>query len=128
MGALMTRLSRPALRPPKRLRGTTAVSLQFAWEELDELALCDNDRPLCSRDLPAEGAVYRLRFHVQDRSDDHIAWYVGETENLRRRMEQYRNPSKDRPNSTNHKIHDAIVSTKLLKGTVALDRVIEAHG
>lgn len=123
----MTRLERPALPPPSLLDEHVAVPIEFDWHEVCPVVLCDDGRPLAPL-LDPVASVYRLRFVVPDRPCDHRVQYVGQTDNIRRRMQNYRSPSSGRQHSTNQKIRDAIVQTIDFQGSVTLDMVTDARG
>ncbi|MBE0453993.1 MAG: hypothetical protein IBX58_09955 [Roseovarius sp.] len=62
----------------------TRLSIEFHWQSVGEIIL--QDVTLCFPSLPQRAGLYRMRLPVSR----HV--YVGETVNLRRRMQNYRTP------------------------------------
>lgn len=65
----------------------TRVAVEFEWQPIGEVTLVDGKPRFPS--LPRAPGVYRLAFHVPDAA---ARVYIGETDDLRRRAQNYRTP------------------------------------
>ncbi|WP_434453547.1 GIY-YIG nuclease family protein [Lentzea sp. E54] len=72
--------------------------------------------------LPSVAAIYRLTFA---NSAGRPRIYIGETDNLRRRVGNYRNPGPTQ--QTSQRLHDELVRHLTAGGTVSLSIAIEAE-
>ena len=99
---------------------TTVIALWFAWVPLGEVRFA-RGRPVFPA-APRRPGVYRFRLSHPSAATTH---YIGETDNLARRMGNYRSPGPAQP--TSKRIHRRLVETLDLGGQVFLDVIAEAE-
>ena len=87
------------------------ATTRFEWLDAGKVTLDHSAKPVFGR-LPAAPGIYR--FSLTDAEGRLVGVYVGESDNLFRRMGNYRNPGPTQP--TNQRLHARIIE------------VIEAHG
>ncbi|MFS8102681.1 hypothetical protein LFM09_36690 [Lentzea alba] len=95
------------------------VRVRCVWRVGGEVGLSD-DKLVFPR-LPRVAAIYRLTFA---NSAGRPRIYVGETNNLRRRVGNYRNPGPTQ--RTSQRLHDELVRHLAAGGTVSLSVAVEA--
>ncbi|MDX8145003.1 hypothetical protein SK854_23030 [Lentzea sp. BCCO 10_0061] len=102
--------------------GTPAldVRVRCVWRVGGEVGL-SNDKLVFPR-LPRVAAIYRLTFA---NSAGRPRIYIGETNNLRRRAGNYRNPGPTQ--QTSQRLHDELVRHLASGGTVSLSVAIEVE-
>ncbi|SEQ23831.1 hypothetical protein SAMN04488000_102271 [Lentzea albida] len=102
--------------------GTPAldVRVRCVWRIAGEVGLSD-DKPVFPR-LPRVAAIYRLTFAA---STGRPRIYIGETDDLRRRVGNYRNPGPTQ--QTSQRLHHELVRHLSSGGTVSLSVAIEAE-
>jgi hypothetical protein len=118
------RRSRTAASPPVASLDPTgeSVSASITFEWLSGGALTLVDGKLAFPGMPSSPAVYRFALGDLTGPDRH---YVGESENLARRMGNYRHPAPTQP--TNQRLHKRIVDTIAGGGQVHLAVVLTAE-
>ncbi len=118
------RSSRTAANPPVASLDpsgeTVAASITFEWLTGGALTLVHGK--LSFPGMPSSPAVYR--FTLRDLTG-HERHYVGESDNLARRMGNYRHPGPTQP--TNQRLHERIVQTIAGEGQVRLAAVLTAE-
>lgn len=95
--------SRLGLSEPSTI-GRVNVRVIFEWGMVGQVDL-DERQKLRFPKLPQTPGIYR--FEIAD-APDRVRWYLGETDNLRRRATHYRNPGPSQ--STNIRLSAMIVS------------------
>lgn len=92
--------------------------VRFAWKDAGPVAL--QEGKLAFPALPPLGGVYRFTLVP---SDSGASAYVGESDNLARRMANYRNPGPSQP--TNLRMRERLLATLLSGGSARVDVVLE---
>lgn len=95
-----------------------ALELRLAWRHAGTVGLDDAQR---LRFPPVDIKPGLYRFEMRD--GDEVTLYVGESENLHRRLLQYRSPG--RKEGTNHRVCVELRRTLLSGGSVTLSIVTE---
>jgi len=90
-------------------------TIRFEWLDAGTIDLDSSNKPVFDR-LPSEPGVYRFSF--TDADGRLVGVYVGESDNLARRMGHYRNPGPTQP--TNQRIHARILQVLGAGGDAAL--------
>lgn len=106
-----------ALLEPTGEHGSAAVS--FSWRSAGPVVLEDGE--LRFPELPAVGGVYRFTLTPRDAQ---ASTYVGETDNLARRMTHYRRPGPSQP--TNQRMQLRLTETLRAGGAVRVAVVLES--
>ena len=96
-------------------------TIRFEWLAAGPVAMDRSGKPKFPK-LPQRPGAYRFRFTNTDSSDAGI--YVGETDNLARRMNGYRSPGPS--TTTNQRLFERFGVVLAAGGAVALDVAIEA--
>lgn len=114
-------------RGQTRLRSTGEVvdaAVRFEWRAAGPFTMADG-RPKAAA-LPAVPGLYRFSFMSKDGRT--VGVYVGETDNLQRRMAHYRNPGPSQ--ATNQRLHARMVEHMEAGGRVelAVTTEVEADG
>lgn len=108
--ALNTSPSRPVPTGQK-----VSATLAFEWLEAGKVRL-DGSGKLAFPGMPARPGVYR--FNLCDTPSATPALYIGESDNLARRMGNYRNPGPTQP--TNQRLNTRIIEVIQAGGVVAV--------
>lgn len=96
-----------------RAAGAISLELRLAWRVVGPITL-DAAGRLQFPEVGAEPGIYRFEL----RGKDSLALYIGETQNLRQRFNQYRLPGKGQ--TTNHRICTAIREALASGGSVVV--------
>lgn len=80
--------------------GTVQATIRFEWLDAGQVTIDTSGKPAFPP-MPAQPGVYR--FKLQDSASDTVSIYIGESDNLGRRMGNYRNPGPTQP--TNQRLH-----------------------
>ena len=105
-------------RAPVSLKPTGDVeagTIRLEWLNAGTITLDRSDKPVFGR-LPTDPGVYRFSF--TDADGQLVGVYVGESDNLARRMGNYRNPGPTQP--TNQRLHARILEILAAGGGAAL--------
>lgn len=97
----------------------TRVAVEFEWQPIGEVALVDGK--LRFANLPRTPGVYRLAFHVPDVA---ARVYIGETDDLRRRAQNYRTPGPTQ--RTSLRMNQELVETLARGVRVSQDAITDA--
>lgn len=100
--------------------GEVAVTVRFAWTRLGVLRLDGAQKVAFPQPLPDTPGLYRMSFDGAER------WYIGESDNLRRRLgSNYRNPGPRQ--RTSLRVNDALRNHLGAGGAVTLDIAVAAQ-
>ena len=103
---------------PKRITykvsSKRALKLEYQWQGLGEIYL-DHKGRLKFPDVTDMPAVYRLNIETKNG----LHQYIGETDNLRRRVQGYRTPGPTQP--TNKRLRTIMTGTLTADKTVSID-------
>lgn len=116
-------ISAPA--EPAQVAEEVAVSVRFSWQQLGALTLERNGKVAFPRPLPQAPGLYRMHFTATgpDRLD---RFYIGETDNLRRRLaSNYRNPGPRQ--QTSLRVNEALRAHLAAGGVVTLGVALTAE-
>jgi hypothetical protein len=109
----------PAVPPGETPRAVapTRLTVEFHWQIAGEIRL--QDQSLIFARLPEQAGIYRIRFPVTR------SVYVGETVNLRRRMQNYRTPGATQSTSiwVNRLLRERLADGELVILEVCTDAV-----
>jgi hypothetical protein len=95
----------------------TRLTVEFHWQSAGEISI--QDQSLIFARLPEHAGIYRIRFPVSR------VVYVGETINLRRRMQHYRTPGAKQSTSiwVNRLLRERLANGELVILEVCTDAV-----
>lgn len=96
------------------------TTVRFAWSAAGSVLLDSTSKPAMPK-LPARPGIYR--FTLRDDEDEIVGVYIGESDNLARRMGNYRNPGSGQP--TNQRVNQRILVTLEHGGSVELAVAVE---
>jgi hypothetical protein len=94
------------------------TSVAYEWQSAGQVQVVGDK--LSPPVLPPRPGIYRFKID----SNNGISYYVGETDNLFRRMGHYRNPGPSQP--TNIRMSELLMKVHALEGTVTVDVVTSA--
>ncbi len=77
------------------------LGIEFDWEDAGEIKL-DQAGALCFPAISTDPGIYRFALSSENRT----SVYIGETDNLRRRMQHYRTPGPSQP--TNRRLNSEL--------------------
>ena len=101
-------------------RGTMNVGVEFRWNEAGKVRLDIAGKPEFPK-LPAEPGIYALLFSGVAGT----TVYIGEAENLQRRVAHYRNPGPSQ--ATNIRLNERMRSHLVSTGRIRLRVITEAR-
>jgi hypothetical protein len=96
------------------------VVIEFEWRDLGGVQL-ESNGSLRFPTLPAEPGIYRFAISEAART----AVYIGEADNLRRRMQNYRTPGNSQP--TNRRLNDELKRVLASGGAVGVSVMTAAR-
>ena len=105
--------------------GAVDVSVRFSWRQLGRVTLDAAGKVAFPRPLPSTPGLYRMHFVAVD-GDHADRFYIGETDNLRRRLgSNYRNPGPRQ--QTSLRINAALLEHLAADGQVEVAICIDAE-
>jgi predicted GIY-YIG superfamily endonuclease len=96
------------------------VMVRWTWRRIGTLTVDQSGKLLFPPGTPAEPGIYRLLLSRASRYDA----YIGETQNLRRRFSQYRNPGKSQ--ATNQHVNKLLLA-ELSQGNDVILEIAANH-